>query len=91
MKDEKGLYYHPQPGNPMVRVYVRRCPLGGVEFRLWESEHSHVWEKHAWLSVSVIEAAAQMYKQLGRGGPQSDPMILYDCSVAEALLKEDGQ
>ena len=34
MKDERGLYYHPQAGNNQARVYVRRGPDGEVEFRL---------------------------------------------------------
>ncbi len=91
MKDDKGLYYHPQPGNTKVRVYVRRAPSGSVEFRLWEAEHEHVWEKHSWLPAAVIKAAADMYKKSGRGSPGADPMALYDAAVAEALLTEDGQ
>ncbi len=91
MKDERGLYYHPQPGNTKVRVYVRRSFEGGIEFRLWESEHENVWEKHSWLPVSVIRTAAKMYKKQGRGAPGADPMVLYDAAVAEALLTEDGQ
>ena len=90
MKDDKGLYYYPQPGNPKVRVYVRRGEQG-VEFRLWETEHPEVWEKHNWLPHAVIVEAANMYKKLGRGVEGSNPLILYDLSVAEALLKEASQ
>ncbi len=91
MKDERGLYYHPQPGNLKVRVYVRRGEEKSIEFRLWESEHAEVWEKHEWLPHSVIVEAANMYKKLGRGEEGSNPLVLYDASVAEALLQEAGQ
>ncbi len=91
MKDERGLYYYPQPGNTKVRVYVRRGATGGVEFRLWEAEHVEVWEKHSWLPTQVIREAARLYKKSGRGNADSNPMILYDEAVAEALLVEAGQ
>ena len=90
MKDERGLYYHPQPGNTKVRVYVRRGQDNDVEFRLWESEHAEVWEKHHWLPTAVIREAAEMYRQMGRGAPGADPMVLYDVAVARALLEEAG-
>ena len=53
MKDELGLYYHPQAGNALSRVYVRRGPDGEVEFRLWRADHPEVWERHPWLSMAV--------------------------------------
>ncbi len=87
MKDERGIYYYPDPSNTKVRVYVRRGEGEEIEFRLWQKEHEHVWEKHEWLPTSVIREAAAMYKNLGRG--QSDPMALYDHVVAGALLKEE--
>ncbi len=90
MKDEKGLYYYPNPSDVKVRVYVRRGQDGGLEFRLWQMEHPQVWEKHEWLPSHVIEQAAAMYKQMGRGNPGSDPMLLYDAKVGEALLFEAG-
>ncbi len=88
MKDERGIYYHPDPSNTKVRVYVRRGDSNEVEFRLWQQEHAEVWEKHEWLAASVIREAANMYKKLGRG--QADPMSLYDNVVANALLKEEN-
>ncbi len=88
MKDERGLYYYPNPGKTSVRVYVRRAANGDVEFRLWESEHPVVWEKHGWIPTQVIERAARMYKGMGR---ESDPLLLYDAHVARALLTEEGQ
>lgn len=91
MKDERGLYYYPQPGNTKARVYVRRGADGGVEFRLWQAEHEAVWEKHQWLPVDVIRSAAALYASSGRGEPGADPMRLYDESVGLALLDEAGQ
>ena len=90
MKDERGLYYHPQPGNAKVRVYVRRGASGSVEFRLWQADHAEVWEKHQWLDAEIIRNAAAMYASSGRGGPGADPMRLYDAAVAQALLEEAG-
>ncbi len=91
MKDERGLYYYPNPSNVKVRVYVRRGQGEDIEFRLWEADHAEVWEKHHWLPTSVIREAAAMYKNLGRGEADSNPMVLYDEAVAKALLKEAGQ
>ena len=59
MKDELGLYYHPQAGNALSRVYVRRGPDGEVEFRLWRADHPEVWERHPWLSMAVVRSAAR--------------------------------
>ncbi len=91
MKDERGSYYHPNPSDTKARVYVRRGENDEIEFRLWQQEHPHVWEKHGWLSTSVIREAAAMYKKLGRGAEGSDPLKLYDSAVAKALLKEEEQ
>ena len=87
MKDELGLYYHPQAGNSLSRVYVRRGEHGEVEFRLWRSDMPEVWDRHPWLSMSVVQDAAQMYQQ--ERNPEADPLRLYDLAVARALLKED--
>lgn len=84
MKDDKGLYYHPNPTDHKSRVYVRRG-AAGPEFRLWREDYPEVWERHGWLDKSVLQAAAAMYKAEGRG---ADPMLLYDFAVAEALLRE---
>ncbi len=88
MKDDKGLYYHPQPGEKKVRVYVRRGRDNAIEFRLWEAEHPVVWEKHGWIPTHIIQQAAHMYKEMGK---ETDPLTLYDENVARALLAEDGQ
>lgn len=88
MKDQLGLYYHPQPGNPKARVYVRRSGEGDIEFRLWQQEHPEVWEKHHWLPTAVIRSAAAVYKQSGRSSEGANPLLLYDEQVAIALLNE---
>lgn len=91
MKDERGLYYFPQPGNAKARVYVRRGADGGVEFRLWEANHPEVWEEHPWLPTAVLRDAARLYRdeRRGPGRGAADPLLLYDESVAEVLLRED--
>lgn len=85
MKDDKGLYYHPDPSDYGSRVYVRRG-AGDIEFRLWRADHPEVWEKHGWLTYDVVLAAAAMYKERGTG---ADPLVLYDVNVARALLKDE--
>ena len=87
MKDQLGLYYHPQAGNAQSRVYVRRGPDGEVEFRLWRADHPEVWERHPWLSMAVVRSAARMYQQ--ERNAEADPLLLYDIDVARALLQED--
>lgn len=87
MKDDKGLYYHPDPTDHSSRVYVREGS-GGLEFRLWRADHPEVWERHDWLAYDVVAAAAAMYKQHGNS---ADPLALYDCNVARALIKEDAR
>lgn len=85
MKDQNGLYYYPNPADTSTRVYVRNG-ASGPEFRLWRQEMPEVWEKHGWLPIAVIEAAAKMYS----AAPGSaDPMLLYDKAVAEALISQD--
>lgn len=91
MKDQLGLYYHPQPGNVKARVYVRRGADTSIEFRLWQQEHPEVWEKHQWLSSDIIRSAAAVYKQSGRSSEGANPMLLYDENVAKALLAEEGK
>ena len=87
MKDERGLYYHPQAGNNQARVYVRRWPDGEVEFRLWQADHPEIWERHPWLSLDVVRNAARLYRT--ERNQEADPLKLYDLAVARALLRED--
>lgn len=86
MRDQLGLYYHPQAGDTQSRVYVRRGPDGEVEFRLWRADHPEVWERHPLAQPGrgaagcpALPAGAQ---RRGR------PLRLYDLAVARALLKE---
>lgn len=87
MKDERGLYYHPNAGDNRARVYVRRGEDGGVEFRLWQSECPEIWERHPWLPYEVVQNAAQLYQK--ERNRDADPLRLYDLAVARALLQED--
>lgn len=59
MKDERGLYYFPNAADRRARMYVRRGEDGGVQFRLWQSDHPEVWDRHQWLDLQVIEDAAR--------------------------------
>ena len=88
MRDEHGLYYHPQPGNPKVRVYVRAGDDDEVEFRLWQTDYPEVWEKHEWIPLDVIRQAARLYRERDGGSAGGDPLALYDEEVARALLRE---
>lgn len=85
MEDERGLYYLAQPGNPDVRVYTRMGEDGDIEFRLWERSHPEVWEKHQWVPIGAIRAAAELYKRERR--PEADPLKLYDEAIARSLLR----
>jgi len=87
MRDERGLYYHPQPGNATIRVYVRYGEDNVVEFRLWRAEFPEVWEKHTWVPLDAIRQAAQLFRQKSSGPVQGDPLALYDEIVAKALLQ----
>ena len=55
MKDERGLYYHPQAGNNQASVYVRRGPDGEVEFRRWQADHPEIWGRHQALRSFLID------------------------------------
>lgn len=83
MKDANGFFYYPNPAERKVKVYVRNG-ADGIEFRLWHEDRPEIWEKHGWLTLAVIEAAAGMFRERGH---KSDPTQLYDIRVAEALLK----
>ena len=86
MKDERGLYYFPNAADHRARMYVRRGEDGGVQFRLWQSDHPEVWDRHQWLDLQVIEDAARLYRE--ERNADADPLKLYDAAVARALLEE---
>ena len=87
MKDEAGLYYHPDPSDSKTRVYVRQG-ASGIEFRLWRADHPEVWDRHEWLLYDVLQAAVSMYKERGN---KAAPLTFYDLNVARALLKEEAR
>ena len=58
-----------------------------MEFRLWRSDMPEVWDRHPWLSMNIVQDAAQLYQQ--ERNSEADPLRLYDLAVARALLKED--
>ncbi len=84
MRDERGLYYHAQAGNPKARVYVRKGPDGEIQFRLWFADHPEAWEKHGWIGMDVIREAASLYKS--ERNEDADPLKLYDLAIAKSLL-----
>ncbi len=84
MKDDRGRYYHPQPQNKHVRMYVRKFG-SEIQFRLWNQDLPELWEEHGWVAYEAIQQAAKMY-----AGKAINPVEVYDIDVAEALLKDDG-
>ena len=85
MRDDLGVYYHPNPADTRSRVYVREGD-SGIEFRLWHEEFPMVWEKHSWVPQAMLETAAAMYRDSGKN---ANPMALYDANVARALIQEE--
>lgn len=83
MRDNLGRYYYPDPEDKTTRVYVRE-ENGELEFRLWRRDYPEIWERHGWMPLGVIKAAAAMYSM----NSAADPMRLYDEVVARALLRE---
>lgn len=86
MEDSLGLYYLPHPGIPSERMYVRRGPDRNVEFRMWNADRPEVWERHEWLSMSVLTMAAALFREQ-HANSDEDPLALYDNVVAESLLR----
>ena len=82
MKDDRGLYYHPNPQNKRVRMYVREFG-DEIEFRLWNQDVPELWDEHGWVPYEAILQATNMYK-----GKAFDPQRIYDLNVARALIKE---
>lgn len=87
MRDERGLYYHAEAGNPKVRVYVRKNAAGEIEFRLWYADHPEAWEKHGWLGMDIIEQAATLYRD--ERGQDKNPLKIYDLAIARSLLASE--
>ena len=84
MKDDRGVYYHPQLQNKRVRMYVRK--IGSeTQCRLWNQDVPELWEEHGWVSHEAIRQASRMYD-----GNALNPEQVYDIKIAEELLKEEG-
>ncbi|MFO7685688.1 MAG: hypothetical protein R6V60_06315, partial [Desulfobacterales bacterium] len=82
MKDERGLYYYPNPGNKQFRTYVRRAE-GTFWFRLYNAEDPELWAQHGWIPWEAIQQAAAIYQ-----GDTLDPLQAYDIELAKALLDD---
>jgi hypothetical protein len=82
MKDERGLYYYPSPGNRRARMYVK-AQDGVIWFRMWSADDPQLWEQHDWVPYGAILKAAEMYT-----GKNFDPRRAYDIEIAQALIAE---
>ncbi|CAB5129164.1 hypothetical protein D3OALGA1CA_3119 [Olavius algarvensis associated proteobacterium Delta 3] len=82
MKDDRGLYYYPFPGNRQVRMYIREAG-GSVEFRMWTQKDPNMWKEHGWVPYEAIREAAGMY----RGA--FDPDTAYDLDIARTLIADN--
>jgi|AMWB02.1.fsa_nt_gi hypothetical protein len=80
MKDDRGVYYYPFPGNKKIRMYVR--PVGPeIEFRLWNQDDPQLWETHGWVPYGAIVQARAIYT-----GKAFDPGRAYDLVLAREAL-----
>ena len=84
MKDDRGLYYHPQLQNKRVRMYIRKFG-SEIQFRLWNQDMPELWEEHGWVAHEAILQAAKMYD-----GKTLNPEQVYDIDLAGALLEGKG-
>jgi hypothetical protein len=83
MKDDRGLYYYPNPLKKNFRMYVKEVD-GEINFRMWNSEDPELWAEHGWVPYSAIKQASEIYQ-----GGNFDPKYAYDIELARALLKHD--
>ncbi len=82
MQDERGVFYHPFPQNPRVRMYVREAE-GTLFFRLWSEDDLALWDDHGWIAWEAVQQAMAL-----RTPSNFDPKRAYDPHVARAVLKE---
>ena len=82
MKDERGVYYYPVPGNKKVKMYVREVD-GVIEFRLHNEDDPVLYEQHKWITYEAARQASEMYR-----GP-GDPLSLYDLDAAIHALRAE--
>jgi hypothetical protein len=83
MKDQRGVYYYPNPANKAFRMYVRRTGAG-IEFRMWNQQDAELWKAHGWVPFDAIQEAAAMYE-----GSTFNPARAYDIELAGAVLAEE--
>ena len=83
MRDKRGLYYYPFPGNKKVRMYVR-AKDGAVWFRLWSADDEKLWDEHGWVPYEAVKQAQAIYE-----GGSFDPARAYDLSAAQALIDKN--
>lgn len=81
MKDDKGIFYYPFPGNKGVRMYVRETGEG-ICFRLWNTDDPKMWEEHGWIPYDAIIEAASTYQG------NFDPKEAYDIDIAREMLRD---
>jgi len=74
MKDDKGIYYYPFPGNKRIRMYVQKIDFE-ICFRLWNADAAGLWEDHGWVPHDAICQASEMYEHKGAFDPK-DAYIL---------------
>ncbi len=48
MKDDRGLYYYPNPLNKKFRMYIREAD-GDVCFRMWSADDPDLLTQHEWV------------------------------------------
>ena len=85
MKDDRGLYYYPNPLNKKFRMYIREID-GDVCFRLWNADDENLWEEHGWVPYDAVKQAATMFS-----GKDFNPNQAYDLGIARELLESAEQ
>ncbi len=83
MRDDKGFYYYPYPGNKQTRVYVKK-ERETIWFRLWSRQVPELWDEHGWVPYDAILKASELYQKKSN----FDPQRVYDIRVAKELLEE---
>ncbi|NNF98671.1 MAG: hypothetical protein HKM93_04780 [Desulfobacteraceae bacterium] len=82
MKDQRGLYYHPNINNKKIRVYVRKTIMG-IEFRLWNTDDPQLWKDHGWVPYDAIAQAKTMYRS-----KSFNPEDIYNLDLATELIAD---
>ena len=85
MRDQRGIFYYPVPGQKNLRMYVRLTSRE-VEFRAFDDKDPSLWEEHGWVPYSAILEARSLHREEGLKG--AFPAHLYDIEVAIRLLRD---